>query len=448
MGTSASKATSASQSSDLSQTGTSSAAGEPPAPTKRKIEDINLLGEIFTFAIPTDFDGLAGTGFCENESSSALVNEKIKERDDFIYQICNGKIEIVKTTMKAIEETLASGNGTIDFIYAPYGTVSAKYCRDVNSLFLDFGEPLWSESITTGMMEDGAGYGVEGVFALENIDAMSAVFFNKAVKEKSDSLKNIDFYDYLYTNEWTLDKLLALSKVAASETGACGLISAKGGIAALYFGAGQKYVNRADAENGKSTFTHGFTASAYEVTEKLAEIYADGSTRVLEHSAVKENFKSGEALFACGTLGDINGYYEAKAQFGIMLMPKLSSAQAEYASHMNKKPNILFVIDSGKSAKLMGDFLWAFTNRTATVYSSYCNEYKYFKVFDADSSVIIDEIICSAVFDMAYYNEWADVNEKYISAVATGQSPSEEWLAALGAETEKAAFEYMKVSWQ
>ena len=39
-------------------------------------------------------------------------------------------------------------------------------------------------------------------------------------------------------------------------------------------------------------------------------------------------------------------------------------------------------------------------------------------------------------------------SKKYISAVATGQSPSEEWLAALGAETEKAAFEYMKVSWQ
>jgi hypothetical protein len=53
-------------------------------------------------------------------------------------------------------------------------------------------------------------------------------------------------------------------------------------------------------------------------------------------------------------------------------------------------------------------------------------------------------ILISATYDLAYLNDWAGVNEKYISYVLAGENKTEEFRATLAPEIEAAAEEYRK----
>lgn len=404
-------------------------------------EDTNFHGETFTFAILTD-SGISGYGICESEDGIESVNKAIKERDEYFYDIYNAKIETVKTSAEALLSELEAGKCTADFVYAKQGAVSTEYCRNISTMEIEFKDKPWW-GVTWPMAVDGKGYALSGSFSLEIFNSAQVIFFNKGVKEQIPSLKDVDFYkltEGYKSKEWTLDKLLEFSR-AAYEAGKTGFVSELNGISALYFGAGQTFLSQTEHKSGVTIFEHGFNESAKEITNKIIAIFGDNSVKTGTKANVYDTFKSGETLFAKGTVGDIEKYFNEKVNFGILPLPFRGVSEGGITSVGADTP-FLFVLNSGASPEYTECFLWYY------VYYSYyivdnefykCNAYLYST--DTESAESFSMIWDSLTFDHAYYNNWLDVNEKYTSAVLAGENPIEGFSTGLGEELEAKARE-------
>jgi len=423
-------------------------------PTDRINDDTNFHGETFTFAILIE-SGVSGYGICESEEGTESINKAIKERDEYIYDTFNAKIETVKTSAKAIMSELEAGKCTADFVYAKQGAVSTEYCRNISTMKIEFKDKPWFQP-TWSMTVDGKGYAMAGSFSLEMYNSAECILFNKSVQEQIPALKNVDFYalvDGWYNTEWTLDKLLEYSRMAG-EAGKIGFVSEQDGISALYFGAGQTFLSKEEIEssrvweNDKTVFGHGFNESAKEITDKIISIFSDSSVKIGSKIEVRDAFKSGESLFALTTVGDIEKYFNEKVSFGVLPLP-FSTVDKGGITSIGADIPFLFVLDSGASPEYTECFLFYYAYYSYyMLYKEFLNNNKYLCVNDTDSSYLIDYILDSITFDHAYHGNWFDVNEKYTAAVLAGENPIEEFSTGLGEELEAYVRDIYGQSWK
>jgi hypothetical protein len=416
-------------------------------PTDRINDDTNFHGETFTFAILTE-SGISGYGICESEEGTESVNKAIKERDEYIYDTFNAKIETVKTSAKAIMSELDAGNCTADFVYAPQGAVSTEYCRNISTIDINFhNTSRWG--ITWPMTVDGKGYAISGGFSLEMYNSAECILFNKDVKNQIPALKDVNFYEmaHVWDVEWTLDKLLEFSR-AAKEAGKIGFASELNGIFALYFGSGQTFLSKTENRVAISIFAHGFSETAKNVTDKIISIFNDSSVKTGSKTEVHDAFAGGEALFAKANVGDIGKYFNEKVRFGILPLPFSESGKGGITCVGSETP-FLFVLDCGASPEYTECFLWYYA------YYSFCMPYNelqkynaYFCTTDTESAISMSGIYNSLTYDFAYWVEWFDVNEKYTAAVLAGENPIEEFSTGLGEELEAYMRDIYGQSWK
>ncbi len=439
-------ATTLSAATTVASTSTSASTTKKPVVTTKPPytyidENMNFRGEKFTFALLTDYDSVSGYGICESEGEIEAINKAIKDRNDYMYDAFNAKIEIVKTSSAALSSELASGNCDIDFVYAPYAAVNTEYCRDLSDMEVRFSEPFWNK--TTSMYVDGHGYAISGAFSLEMYVSAECIFFNKTVKESIPSIKNVDFYDLVYSGAWTLDKLLEFSRAAKNEAGKFGFVSESDGIFSLYFGAGQSFISKKENNSGESIFENGFTESAEEVTDKIIEIFSDSSVKVAAAEEVFERFKNGETLFAKSSIGNLKTCSDEKIYSGLLTFPYINKNDRGKNCFKQDTP-FLFVIDNGTSPEYTETFLFYFAYITYFgAYQDFLKLHKYQYTSDIDSINMIDSILISEICDFASMHNWLDINEKYISSVLAGENPIEGFRTELGAELEaKARAEY------
>ncbi len=402
-------------------------------------EDVNFRGETFTFAILTDYGDIDGYGIGESESGDKYMNVTIKERNEYIYETFNGKTEIVKMSAAALASELEAGSCKVDFVYAPYGAVNTKYCYDTESLEVDFTQPWWN-SVTSRMRAGGKSYAMAGCFSLETYDSLEAMFFNKDVQKKVASLKDVDFYELVYENEWTIDKLLEFSRLALAEAEMCGFISEKDGVSSLYFASGQRFISETQ-NGGETVFVNGFNEAARAVTDKIIAVFGDDSVKTGERAEVLDALTSGKTLFAKATIGDMKKFYEEKLYCGIMPLPG-GEKSAEASNCVSADVPFLFALKSGASPEYTKYYLWYLARFSyTTIYRDFLNLYKYQYTADTDSAVMVDYIISSVAFDAARSYGWEGAEEKYISAVLAGENPVEKFRTELYPELEAKAKE-------
>jgi len=411
-------------------------------PYQREYDDVTLFGESFTFVLPTDYGCEKYRGIYAEENADVRLEweyywaEKIKL---YIEECHDGKINTVNMSLEALENELLTGNDSLDFVIAPYGTVDKSYCRNVYDMGIDMSKPWWSGKVIDDLAANGEAYAMLSYFMIDSLDSLKAVFFSKDVKEAS-SWVDYDFYDLVYENEWTLDKLYEISKRAASEGASYGLACDRESISSLYIGAGQNYVNKTESENGSDIFSHGFGSAAALATEKIINIFSDGSTAIFSADEAKEKFKEGKILFTVGRLGDIPEYGKEKINYGVLPMPKAEANEDDYRSCFEAEPLMLYSLKNSKDPRLVGDFLWIYSYYSYyNLYKNFLSLYKYSYTTDSDASCMVDMILKVIRADVAYYGNWLDINEQYISAVLAGENPIERFGTELGGELEALA---------
>ena len=404
-------------------------------------ENLDFGGETFTFAAPiNELDGWSCYEVYAEEDGNGILDAAINLRNNLLFEHYDCFIEVEDINNGTLKNDFATGQNRIDIALYKYNVQTKATTEYYNfyDLGLDLTQPWWDQAYIRDNKVNGQIYTMLGAFSLTALDATWVMYFNKTVKETNDALRDEDFYQLVYNNEWTIDKFFDLSKKAMYDNGQTmilgtedifGLVSSSFGIRGLYFGAGQSYVNKKDTAHGTTTFSGAFTQAAIEATNKIIEIYHHDSTGLTNYVTVERQMRSNTVLFAPEVLCKAS-YYAGKQgsstealNIGILPHPKLSSEQANYQHWV--EPHIIYmtVPTTCKDIDKIRDFLEVYAYHSYyTVYKQYLNLYKYQYTTDADSATMVETILNTRYFDMAYNHNYARIDNDYVEAVKNGEN--------------------------
>ena len=394
---------------------------------------VDFGGYTFTFASCINAtDGWADREVYAEENSTGVLDSAITDRNDIIFDNYNCHIKVVDIDSLTVTNGFMTNQENIDIIVGKYNIHTKGNGQYINfhELDIDLTDPWWDQRFIEDVTVDGQLYGAIGSFSVASFDATSAIFFNKTVKEQNEQLRNVDFYELVEKNEWTVDKFFEIAKKAYQSTDngdIYGFMSVPNGIKDLYFGSGQRYSVKTDDENGVSSFTHGFNGDASAVTDKLIEMFGHESFRSDSAASVYSAFVNGGTLFTSELLRQASVYAADKkadgsaVDFGILPQPKLSSDQANYNHFIDNHMLYLSVPKTCANRAQIAYFLYLYAYHSyTTVYRKYLELFMYHYTNDTKSGEMVDLIINSRCYDLADQLYWGGVSGTYVNYVTKG----------------------------
>ena len=410
-------------------------------------EDVDFGGKTFKFSMPLSTgDGWEGYEVYADEDSEGILDASIIERNDIMFEFYNCFIEQEDVAEGTLSADFATKQNRIDVAATRYNLLSMASTNYYNlyTLDMDLTQPWWDQGFVEDVTVDGKLYSILGAFSLTSFDCTWVMFFNKTVLENTPALEGYDPYEFVANNEWTLDKFFEMVKKAGNEDGDSTMTPGSGdvfglvhpttgfGIRGLYFGAGQSYVTKTDNKDGTTTFTHSFTDAAVEATNAIIDIMSHEYVQAMSYTVCDTQIRSGLTLFNPETLNKASQYAGAATgiggsdpvDIGIVPHPKLSSDQASYKHNVDNHFIFVGIPTTCTDLQRIADFmeLYAF-HSYYTVYNDYLNLYKYNYTTDVEAAEMVDIILKSRSFDLAYQGGWGSVDTTFLSNVKNGENP-------------------------
>ncbi len=414
-------------------------------------EDVDFGGKTFTFAAPINHtDGWADYEVFAEEGGEGLLDASIVERNDVLFELYNCFVAVEDVDKGTLTNDFATNQNRIDILNGKYN-IANKYGDYLNlqNLDIDFTQPWWDQGIINDLTVDGKLYAAVGAYSLTSFDSTWVMFFNKTVLKNNEKLAGVDPYELVKNNEWTLDKFYEIIKKAGNEDGdqsmttgsgdIYGLVSSTFGIRGLYFGAGQGYSVKTDAADGTSEFNHAFRDTAVTATEKILDIYGNDYATITSYTVVQSQMHSNLTLFAPEVLrmasfyAGIEGDYKEAVDFGILPHPKLSSEQENYKHNVDNHMIYTCVPKTCTDIERIANFLEVYAYHSYfTVYNDYIELYGNTYTKDKESAEMVEIILQSRSFDLAYQFYWAGVDNYYLAGIQEGNNVVAEIRGTLG----------------
>lgn len=388
-------------------------------------ENVDFGGHTFTFAAPiNETDGWSAYEVCGEQDSAGLINDSIAKRNELLKKHYNANIKVVDINNAAIGDTSNTNGDNIDIVLSKYNLAqkglgsSTQGYYNLHSLGIDFDKPWWDKAFINDTTINGKMYGILGAFSLSSFDATQVIYFNNTAKESNSALKNADFYDYVYNNEWTLDTFLELIRLSRAG-GTTGYVSTSYGIRALYFGAGQGYIKKVDNSYGDTSFENAFRVQAETATDKIISIYESDATVMTGYVQVPLRLMDNSTIFATELLNAAPRFARNSTDFGILPFPKLTPSQSDYSQNIDNHMIYLSVAKSYTNIVKIAKFLDLYAYHSYyTVYKDYITTYGETFTGDEKATDMLDIILRSRYFDLAdQYNWGKDINLYYIQGV-------------------------------
>ncbi|MBO5005893.1 MAG: hypothetical protein J6C89_00460 [Clostridia bacterium] len=406
-------------------------------------ENVNFGGRTFTFESEF-YDGdwqiyeVCGV----DETKQDTLSRAIQIRNETIEGLYNCKIEHVKKTNRELTDHFMIYPDICVFSYNAYSKGNGDF-YNINDL-VNLSNPWWDESYVSEMIVDGYLYSVAGAASLSAYDATRVLYFNKDILLGTPSLASTDLYSLVENNEWTMDKFTEiLRNVPIGE--ANGFCGSEDALRSLYFGAGGNYLFKYDDAAGNTTFKHAFTDTSANAFNSVRAIFAADSAVIDENVSAFEEFKSGNTLFASGTLGDME--HISGVNFGVLPYPAYSKEQISRVGYRS-------IVDGGfyyycipktinYDLSLICQFmeLYAFHSYYIS-FAEYLNMHKYLFIDNENDRNMMDVILQSRTYDLAYYHGFADVDEYVTDALIGATDVTLSWVQDKGTALENAANAY------
>ena len=392
-------------------------------------ENVNFDGHTFTFAAPINTtDGWSCYEVCGEQNSTGFVNDSIAKRNALLKQHYNANVKVVDINSAAIGDTTNAGGNNIDIVVSRYilwGKGKGNF-YNLHSLGIDFNKPWWDTAFINDTTIDGKMYGVVGAFSTTSFDATQVIYFNNTVKNSIPALKNVDFYDLVTNNEWTLDtflELVRMGRVADSygDTIISGYVSTKPNLQNLYFG----YIKKTDGKFGGTTFESAFDQNALSATDKIISLVQSDAFTLTDYTKVSKMMQENTTLFTTEVLryaanfAGKFGYSPESIDFGILPFPKLSAAQESYSHAMDSHFIYLYIAKSATNISKIAQFLDLYAYHSYyTVYKDYIATHGEEFTGDKKATDIVDIILKSRYFDLAYeYNFDNKIRDTYVEGI-------------------------------
>lgn len=292
------------------------------------------------------------------ENDGNVVNDTIKNRNDFIYENYGITIETVpvKYPSETIALSIAGGSDEYHIVsesidrMLPYATQNYYWSLD-RDLLLD--KPWWDQNAITNLSITDKTFFVAGDGIITDDDHTYLVLYNKNMYDDYGELKGKhgDIYDIVKEGEWTYDLMYEMGKTVSAPDndgnwtttgGTYGLLASNYGSGIIVGGSGVPSAEKAGDGDIKLLVD---TERSINAFNKMFDMMNDKTyTLRVEQvnnswSDIFDMFVGGQGLFYLTTTQGISNIKlsteEKKADFGILPIPKFAKEQTSYFNGIN-----------------------------------------------------------------------------------------------------------------
>ena len=303
---------------------------------------------------------------------------------------------------------------------AIYGSLSSAlaveglYYNVLDLPYINLDQPWWNQTIKDELTLFDTLYFLAGDICVSEIAQGLCFFYNKNLFNEFYSSQNIDIYQVVEDQKWTIDYMCELVAGVWTDEDSNGVIN-DGDIVGLSGGASM-------AENGYmdcwipamgiklTTMVDGYPELSFynehtvEAFERIQKLYIDNPGTLRADGITKTNFMNGNQLFTMSTLGSGESYRSMQDDYGVLPIPKFDEEQDDYHSAFHNAASLLVVLSTCQDTEKIGATLELMAaegyKQVTPAYFEICLQGKY---SDApEDAAMYDRIINSFVYTFGF----------------------------------------------
>ena len=371
-----------------------------------------------------------------HELAPELLQDAVTERNARVEEQFGVRITEIRTTSSAgmttdIRSNASAGSDLYDAVM-PYMTDAATLA--VEGLFYDllaedavaFDGPWWDQSAMDTLSIDNKLFFITGDLCLLAYDCTHCLVFNRDMADE----QGVDPYQLVYDGEWTLDKMLEISKDITRDDnndGAMDLEDVWGCLVntnfttSMFLASGERLTTK-DEDDLPVIAVMGNRQT--EVFDKIYNLcsntsvgHIDSSANIAKFSscwvAASEAVASKRALFRAVAMVDVFEVADYECSFGLLPIPKFDKEQENYYSNVSAICATCVAIPKTnknyeRAAIIMDAMAQASTDTVRTSY--YDNLLKLRKLQGEDDEAMLDIIFEGRVYDYGILFQWGTIN--------------------------------------
>ncbi len=260
------------------------------------------------------------------------------------YENKNGFVKGAEDFQLAIRTASMSGSeGDYDLVLPNsfVGTVLITedlYCDLQDIEYIDLDQPYWWKTWTENGTINGHTYSVTGDFNVSTLSTAQVVYFNKNLLATLPGMESP--YDLMAQNNWTVSKLLEMSKAVTTDLGVAGtwddedrygFVTNTLTISGVPTSCNIPNVTRTNDTTYEFTFA---SEKASTLVDTFRDAYSNHSLHFYnstsEQDAMIELFSRGNVLFMWDYAGRAEKLKATSINYGILPTPKYDSDQESY----------------------------------------------------------------------------------------------------------------------
>ena len=389
-------------------------------------EDLSFEGEDVTF-LTRDAKEWSTTDIYSAGGGSDTISDAVFKRNELVRSRLGVSIKEIKvddaTLSQQVQQTTAGNLNAFQAVVSRSLEASSLavsgYLRDLNSKtiqHLDLSQSWWDQNISSELSMGGHLYYATGDIVTSDNNATFSILFNKTLANDS---KLPNMYNLVKNNEWTMEQMLSFMTTVGSDSGASdrtyGLLYTNDTAFSIYYGAGIKAVNKIE----DSFVAQLDTKLADDVADIAKQIFSDSISLNLAEEEVRTGetlmqlgqtyFGGGKALFYGDVLQCVERMRSYDVVFGVLPYPMYDTNQSGYYHMMHLEGSVVSIPRSGAIRNEVLEKTTA-TLEAMAYYSVDTLTKQYYEINltskdlrDAESAPMIDLILSTRVYDLAYY---------------------------------------------
>ena len=402
---------------------------DPMEEALERLTDIDWGDEDFCILFVSDIAGYSEEVEAEAEAtdqtSSAVINDAVYERNILLEDLCNLTFVPAPTTTGGVTTQVnaecQTNTGDYDLISAP-ASITAKmatsgYLYNYMDMDIDYEQPWWDPG-TLDFSLDGNIFFMNGAHNIVDDDVTFVFMFNKTLQKEA---KIEDPYTTVRNGDWTLDHFNSIIQNASAEDGdgtwdekdTYGF-SSPGSIGNTFFyGAGLKYVANSREMDYPELALNNQLEKAAQVLEKAQSIVHENNASYVAKPGneifSRDIFVEERALFYCEAASYLRALNQTmEGDYGVVPVPKFDKSQKNYVtwthdigSTLSIPTSIVDEIEKQQFEEVLEAYVVLSYKLVKPAY--YDTMLTSRNVRDPDSAEMLDLIFQNRTYDMAMY---------------------------------------------
>lgn len=405
---------------------------ETEDPYRDTVEAEDFGGRVFNLLLRDEGSEVSWSIFdaVAEEATGEGINDAIYNRNLSINEKYNIEIlgDMNRNSLSALNNSVKAGDSTYDAAFLnTYDSCSAAQAGSL----MEYGmldaitltKPYWDQRCISDLSIAGKTYFLTGDISTIDKKATWILMFNKNLINSFDLESP---YDLVNEGTWTIDKFQEMSSDVSSDLNGdgewtiedqYGLATTPDTVHGLFYSCGGRYIVK--DENDLPTFDMNIDLCT-TIVETAGKILSNKQNTLLSTNLksssnvfvdLRNCFVEGRSLFYGEVMFHVAGLREMADDFGIIPMPKLNEAQAEYITYTNPAGPMLVVPmttgDLNCTGKVLESLASASHYTLTPAYYDIALKGKYAR--DEDSAAMLDILFANRVYDLTQAYGWGSM---------------------------------------